>query len=143
MSGDTLDFGFRTWLAIGAGGLASFMLGALWYMLLFSKPWVAATGRNPEEFGEGPGPIMLLTLAGAIISTAVLAVVYQWSGGGSVLHGMGIGALLGVGVAAVETLKKAVYNYDERTRPWPLFAVDAGYAVAGLVLAGAVYALIA
>lgn len=142
MDGVTLDFGLRVLLAIAAAGLANFMLGGLWYMALFRKPWVTATGRSPDEFGDGPGAIMLLTLLGSVVSAAVLAVLYQWSGASSVGHGLLIGALLGVGIAAVETLKKAVYNFDDRTRPWLLFAVDAGYAVAGLMVAGAVYALI-
>jgi len=54
-----------------------------------------------------------------------------------------LGALIGVGVAAMEGMKGAVYSFDDRARPWPLYAINAGYAVCGLVLAGAVYALIA
>lgn len=143
MNWDTLEFGWRVWVGIAVGGLANFMLGALWYMALFQKPWAAATGRSPEEFGDGPGPVMLLTLVGAVASTFVLALVYQWAGGLGVVDGLLIGALLGIGIAAVEGMKKAVYNFDDRTRPWALFAVDGGYAVAGLMLAGAVYGLIA
>lgn len=143
MSLEGVDFGMRTLVGILAGGLANFMLGGLWYMLLFRDRWMAATGRTAEEFeGGSPGGGMLLTLGGCIVTTAVLAVVYDWGGGETLLDGLVAGALLGAGVAAVEGLKPAVYNVDERTRPWALYAVNGSYAVCGMVLAGVVYALV-
>jgi hypothetical protein len=143
MSLEAVDFGMRSIVAIVAGGVANFMLGGLWYMALFSRRWVAATGRTPEDFeGESPGAEMLLTLLGCFVTTAVLAVVYQWGGGETVVDGLLVGALLGVGVAAMEGLKPAVYNFDERVRPWSLYAINGSYAVCGITLAGVVYALI-
>ncbi len=86
---------------------------------------------------------MLVTLIGNVVTTAVLAIVYQWGGGTSVLDGVVVGALLGLGLAAMEALKPAVYNLDERVKPWSLYVVNASYAACGLVLAGLVYSLIA
>jgi hypothetical protein len=112
-------------------------------MLLFQKMWLAATGRTEEDFKEGPGPAMLLTLLGSVVSTAVIALVYGWAGGTTITDGLIVGAVLGVGIAAMEGMKRAVYNFDERAKPWALFVVDGSYAVCGLTLAGAVYAWIA
>ena len=53
-----------------------------------------------------------------------------------------VGLLLGVGVAFWERLKTAVYNFDEKVHAWKLFAVDAGYAVSGMALAGLIFGLI-
>lgn len=112
-------------------------------MKLFSKHWIEATGRTPEDFKDAsPGVGMLLTLGGCIVSTAVLALVYWWAGGATVLDGITVGIILGAGVAAMEGMKVAVYNFDERVKPWLLYAVNGSYAVCGLALAGAVYALI-
>jgi hypothetical protein len=100
-----LDFGVRTLLAIVAGGLVYYVLGALWYMALFGDKWVAATGRSKEEIqSQSAGAEMLLTLIGAVVSTAVLSVAYQWGGGTSVVDGAVVGLMIGVGVAAMEGL---------------------------------------
>lgn len=144
MTLDTIEFGWRNIIGIAAGGGAYYFLGALWYMKLFAKRWIAATGRTPEDFQDAsPGAGMLLTLGGCFVSTAVLALVYHWAGGSTILDGLAIGAMIGVGIAAMEGLKPAVYNFDERVKPWALYAVNAPYAVCGLTLAGAVYAAIA
>lgn len=143
MTLEMVEFGWWNLLGIIAGGLAYFFLGALWYMKLFGKSWIAAIGRTREDFENvSPGAEMLLTLVGGIVTTAVLALVYEWAGGSTIFDGLVIGAIFGVGVAAMEGLKPAVYNFDVRVRPWALYAVNGSYAVCGLTLAGAVYAAI-
>lgn len=145
MDWSSLDFGWRVVLAIVAGGVANFILGALWYALLFQKPWVQSTGRTAEEIQStgGPGAGLGLTLLGGIATTLVVAIVYQWAGGSTVLDGLLIGLVLGLGVSFWERLKTAVYNVDDRVRPWAMFRIDAAYNVSGLAVAGVVYALIA
>lgn len=145
MDWTVLDVNWRVVIAVLMGGFANFFLGALWYAVFFQKPWVEATGRTLEEINKdgGPGLSMVLTLLGAVISTLVLAVVYQWGGGSTVWDGLVAGLILGLGMSVWERLKTAVYNVDDRVHPWAMFSVDAGYNVCGLALAGLVYALIA
>lgn len=145
MDWSSLEFSWRVVLAIVAGGIANFLLGALWYALLFQKPWTQSTGRTAAEIqgSGGPGAIMLLTLLGGVVTTVVLAMVYQWAGGSTLLDGLVIGLVLGLGISVWERLKTAVYNVDERVHPWRMFRIDAAYNVCGLALAGVVYALIA
>ena len=144
MNLEAVDFGMWTIIAILAGGIANFMLGGLWYAVLFPRQWMAAIGRTKEDFQDAsPGPGMLLTLVGCFLSTIVLAMVYQWAGGQNVVDGLLIGAILGIGVAAVEGLKRAVYNFDDRINVWALYRIDVSYAIVGLMLSGVIYALIA
>ena len=63
---------------------------------------------------------MLLSLAGCLVATAVLALVYGWAGGDGVLDRLVAGAILGVGIAAMEFLKAAVCNLDKCVKPWAL-----------------------
>ncbi len=145
MDWSSLDFGWRVVIAVIIGGFANFFLGALWYAVLFQKPWVKATGRTVEEIHQngGPGFSMALTLLGGIVTTLVIAILYQWGGGSTLLDGVLTGLMLGLGISIWERLKTAVYNVDNRVQPWALFTIDAGYNVCGLALAGLVYALIA
>lgn len=144
MSLEGIDLGTRTLLGIAAGGLANFALGGLWYMALFQKPWMAAIGRTAEDFKDNsPSSGMLITLLGCVVSSFAFAVVFQWGGGTSIGDAIIVGLLIGVGVAAVEGLKPAVYNFDTRVKAWSLYAVNTSYAVLGTVLGGIVYALIA
>jgi hypothetical protein len=144
MTIELVEFGWRNILGIIAGGLANFILGGLWYMILFSKRWIEATGRNPEDFKDAsPGGGMLLTLGGCIVTTAVVALVFWWAGGSTPLDGIIVGVILGAGVAAMEGMKTAVYNFDDRVRPWMLFSINGSYAVCGITLSGLVYGLIA
>lgn len=144
MTLEAINLGTRTLLAIVVGGLAYYMLGAVWYMTLFGDRWVAATGRTKEEIqSQGAGTEMLLTLIGAVVVTGVVAVMYQWAGGTSVPDGAFVGLLVGVGVTAMEGMKQAVYNVDERVQRWTLYGINSAYAVCGTTLAGVVYALIA
>lgn len=144
MTLEMVAFGWWNLVGVLAGGLAYFALGALWYMTLFGERWVAATGRTAEDFeGQAPGAEMLLTLVGCVVTTAVIALVYGWADGATLWDGLAVGAILGVGVAAMEGVKAAVYNVDERVRPWALYAINGSYAVCGITLAGAVYAIIA
>ncbi len=145
MEWSSIDFGLTVWLGILLGGVANFAIGALWYALLFQKPWVAATGRTKEEFKAmgGPGAIMAWTLVGAVVSTAVIAVLYQWSGAQTLWHGLVVGLILGAGVSFWERLKPAVYNVDDRVDVWRMFWIDASYNVTGMAVGGLVYALVA
>ncbi|MGY6518780.1 MAG: DUF1761 domain-containing protein [Lysobacteraceae bacterium] len=144
MTIETFAIGWSGLAAILAGAFAYFMLGAAWYMKLFATPWLRATGRSVEEFDEGPkGSALVLSLLSCLVATAVLLLVYRLAGGDGPLHGLAAGLLLGVGVAAMERMKTAVYCFDRRVSPWLLFAVDAGYAVCGMALAGVLVGLIA
>ena len=145
MDWSSLEFSWRVVLAIVAGGVANFLLGALWYALLFQKPWIQSTGRTAQEIhgSGGPGAIMALTLLGAIATTVAVAMVYQWAGGRTVLDGLLVGLVLGLGVSFWERLKTAVYNVDDKVNIWAMFRIDAAYNVCGMAVAGMVYALIA
>lgn len=127
-------------LAAAVGGIAYFGLGALWYTFLFADRWMAARGTTAEQIAQegGAGAMMALTLVAAIVSAFVIAAVYEWAGGTGPVDGLVVGAILGIGVAAMEGLKSVVY---ERAT-WMLYAINTSYVVLGFMLAGAVYALI-
>jgi hypothetical protein len=143
MNLEALNLGGSDYIGIFVGGIAYYALGALWYTVILGKAWIAATGRTREEFPASSPAWMGVTLVGAVVTTAVLAIVYRWGGGDGVLDGLTVGALIAVGVVAMEMLKDVVYNFDDKRHKWRLYAINAAYAVLGVPLAGGVYALIA
>ncbi len=143
MDFDTLGWGGSQYAGIALGGIVYFALGALWYTVLFGERWIAATGRTREEFPSSSPALMVLTLVGAIVTTAVVAALYEWGGGNGIVDGLIAGLVVGIGVVAMEGLKNVVYNVDERAHVWPLYAINTAYAIAGLALAGLVYSLLA
>ncbi|TAK80805.1 MAG: DUF1761 domain-containing protein [Dehalococcoidia bacterium] len=128
-------------VGILVGAALHFALGAIWYSPpLFAKPWARALGI---EMGGGGGPSLAGPLAvnalGAIVSTAVIGVVYLWGRGNGVADGIAVGLLVGTGIVAVENLNRPMY---ERA-PWVLYFINSGFAVVGFALAGLGYALFA
>ncbi|MDA0815409.1 MAG: DUF1761 domain-containing protein [Chloroflexi bacterium] len=143
MNLEALDLVARDYIGIFVGGIAYYALGALWYTVLFGKRWIAATGRTMEEFPKSSPAWMALTLIGGVVSTVVIAAFYQWGGGDGIVDGMAAGAIIGVGVVAMEMLKEVVYNFDSRKHAWSLYIINTTYAVIGFTVAGMVYGFIA
>lgn len=143
MSLEPLDLVARDYIGIFIGGIAYYALGALWYTVLFGKRWIAATGRTSEEFPKNSPAWMGLTLVAAVVSTAVIAIIYQWGGGNGLVDGLVVGAIVGFGVVAMEMLKEVVYNFDSRKHTWSLYIINAAYGVVGFMVAGTVYGVIA
>lgn len=143
MNLESLDFGTSSYIGMVVGGIAYFALGALWYTVLLGQRWIEATGRTREEMPSSSPVWMVATLIGAIISTVAIAIAYEWGGGDGIVDGVVVGLILGVAVVAMENLKNVVYNFDDRSQPWTLYAINSAYGIAGFVVAGAVYALIA
>ena len=116
MNLEALDLVARDYIGIFIGGIAYYALGALWYTVLFGKRWIAATGRTMEEFPKSSPAWMGLTLVAAVVSTAVVAVLYQWGSGDGVVDGLIAGVIVGAGVAAMETRTSSTTSTAASTR---------------------------
>ncbi|WP_245871464.1 DUF1761 domain-containing protein [Streptococcus penaeicida] len=56
-------------------GIINFMIGALWYGLLFQKPWIEAMGINPEDIGkngDGKKEMIMTVIVEVIISIVTI-----------------------------------------------------------------------
>jgi hypothetical protein len=120
---------------------ATFLVGGLWYgSFAFGPRWgreagVLAPKEPPREGarrGKHPGSVF----AAAYVFTFLAAWTLAWVAGPhpTVLHGATTGAVLGGGIAATSF----GVNYQFAARSWVMWAIDAGYHVLQLTLAGAV-----
>jgi hypothetical protein len=122
------------WLAVVAAALSMFVIGGLWYSVLFQKAWMAANGFTEEDTKRG-SPAMIFGLA-FVLSLLMAANLAFFVAGVP-----GLGAVIGYSVAAGlgwAAFGLSIIALFER-RPLIYHLVNGGYltvafAVMGLIL---------
>jgi hypothetical protein len=115
--------------------VAFFALGGLWYSLLFAKPWMKEMKLTKDDIKGGEKSMFFALIPNLVMVLAVAYFVYATSTDGA-WRGFYLGLKLGLGFIAAQ----AVLNNFFQHGSWKLVAIDAGYAVAGLALVGAILA---
>ena len=121
------------------GGLTAFLLGFLWYTVLFGKLWQAETGVTEAEAQKG----MWLThglalLCMILVSYSLNEFVIKAHGLAeqTFIHGAFHGAMMGLFYGATAT----GIHYLYQKKSLKLFLIDASYIVVFLALSGGVMA---
>jgi len=110
------------------------LLGALWYDVLFAKQWMAYhafTNEQIDNFGYWP---YVVTLALNLLIAFALAQICMWRNANTASRGAAIGILLWIGI--VGPINFTTYMYE--MRPKALFAINEFYPLVGLCLMGAI-----
>ncbi len=124
------------WLAVIVAGLAFFVLGSVWYSALFGKRWASYVDLDWENPGGNMGAIFGATFVLEIFMSAILASLVHASGHEGWMVGLHYGLLLGLGIVLPVT---TINNLFQR-RSLGLVAIDAGYMILGLCIAGVIVA---
>ena len=123
-------------LAILGSGIASLILGFVWYGRLFGKAWAGYTGWTEEKIKTIPGSRMartyILTFLAALVSAFVLAVLSRALGASGALDVLILGLVTGIGIAAMGFATTFLFEH----KPLGLWLIVAGYQVFYLVIAG-------
>jgi hypothetical protein len=129
-------FSNLNWLAIIVAGLAYFALGAIWYSFLFKNAWIKSSGVNVNDpnMKKGIAQTMLASLVLMIIASIGIAVLLSKIVSTSWMSGAKAGLLVGVCFSATGICISYLYE----KRPWMLHFINAGYNVAGCVIAGVI-----
>lgn len=130
-------FSHLNWLAILVAGVAYFLLGAIWYSFIFKNAWIKASGVNANDpnMKKGVAQTMLASLVLMIITSLGLALfLLKIEGAANWMSGAKVGLVAGVCFSA--TAISISYLYEKR--PWMLHFINAGYNVAGCVVAGVI-----
>lgn len=127
------------WLAILVAGIAYFALGAIWYSFIFKNAWIKASGINVNDpnMKKGVAQTMLASLVLMIVASLGIAIFLSRVGVSSWISGAKVGLVAGVCFSA--TSVSISYLYEKR--PWMLHFINAGYNVAGCVVAGIILAI--
>jgi Protein of unknown function (DUF1761) len=121
--------------AIVVAAIAYWLLGAVWYGVLFNKPWMALEQMTVEK-AKSVSPIGLYIVAfllGLLIAYA-LAQLCIWRNANTPGRGASVGVLVWIGFIGPITFM----TYMFEMRPRTLFAINEFYPLAGLVLMGAI-----
>lgn len=130
-------FGELNWLAVVASTIAWFAFSAVWYSVPpLSKAWMTAARVDPS--GDGP-PLALLfipTLIGYFVTTVVIGLLVAGLGAETVVEGIALGAVLGVGFGVSGALVSQVYE-GKGSAYWLINGANAviAYAIVGAILA--------
>ncbi|HVM12240.1 MAG TPA: DUF1761 domain-containing protein [Actinomycetota bacterium] len=117
------------YLAVLAAAVAYFAFGALWYTALFGRAWQRATGVTQSDAGS-MATAFIGSFIGYFISAVALAAIARATGSSTVMHGIVIGSMVGLGLLTPMIWINATYE----RRPATLFWINAMNAVLGYTL---------
>ena len=124
------------WLAIVVATLAFFVIGALWYGLLFGKAWQAETGVTEAPQGAGIAKVMGGTLLAEFV--VVLLVAHMFDHLDPDPHGK---MMLATGLGLAVMTPAIGINYLHQRKSLKLFLIDAGHFIVGMAAVGGVFVL--
>jgi hypothetical protein len=136
---DTTIFSHINWLAVLAGGLGYFVLGALWYSFIFKNAWIKASGVNMNDPNakSGVAQTMIASLVLMIIASAGLALLITRIGTPGWMSGCKIGLIAGICFSA--TAISISYLYEKK--PTALHLINGFYNIFGCAVAGIIIGL--
>jgi len=123
------------YIAVIVCAVVYWLLGALWYDVLFQKQWMALENMTTAQ-ANGMNPFLpyVITFLLDLLIAFVLAQVCIWRNANNASRGAAIGVLLWIGI--VGPITYTTYMFE--MRPKSLFAINEFYPLVGLCLMGAI-----
>lgn len=122
------------WLAVLLAGGSAFLVGGLWYGLIFAKSWQRLVGLKDEEIAKGTAKVF----GGSFILSLIMAVNLAFFIGDSDAS-FGLFAGLAAGLGWVATALGVNYLFERRSIK--LYAINAGYNILTFALMGLIIGL--
>jgi hypothetical protein len=119
------------WLGVLLAALATFVVGGLWYSVLFAKVWQREAGVTDEQLKRGTVRVFVGSFLLALVMAVVLA---AFIGDG----GAGFGMLAGLAAGVAWVAAALGINYLFERRSMTLFAINASYNVVAFTAMGAI-----
>ncbi|MEO8485309.1 MAG: DUF1761 domain-containing protein [Betaproteobacteria bacterium] len=122
-------------LVVVVAAIIYFSIGAGWYST-FATPWLAGIGKTMADLqamNSGSLPYVVGFVA-VLVECALLAMLVARTGCTGWLNGAKLGAVLAIGIVGAQL----ALNYAFEARSVTLWLINAGYALVGLVVAGAI-----
>jgi hypothetical protein len=121
------------WLAIVGAALAFWILGFLWYSVLFGKMWAAGLEQRGLKFEPGGmGPKIVGTFLANLVAAVVMQHLIARIGNVNVLHGLRLGIGVGLGFSATTVTIASIWQ----SQPFRVWLIDVAYYTLGVGLLG-------
>ena len=119
------------WWGVLLAALSAFVIGGLWYSLLFARPWQKAAGVTDDQLKRG---VVLAFVGTFVLSFVMAATLAAFIGPNGAPFGAAAGAAAGLAwVAAAFGV-----NYLFERRSIALFAINGGYNVVTFTVMGVI-----
>jgi hypothetical protein len=121
--------------AVVVAAIAYWVLGGIWYGVLFNKPWMDLEHMTIEQ-AHSVSPVIpyVVSFLLELLIAYSVAQICIWRNANTVGRGASVGVLLWIGFVG----PIAFMSYMFEMRPKELFAINEFYPLAGLVLMGAI-----
>lgn len=112
------------------------LLGAVWFGVLFTKPWMALEGITEAQAKSMPHPVIpyIVSFLLNLLIAFVLAQLCAWRNATTASRGASLGVLLWIGIVGPTAYTTHMYEM----RPGNLFLINEGYVLVGLLVMGAI-----
>jgi hypothetical protein len=122
------------YLAVLVAAIAYWMLGAVWYALLFSKPWMSLENISEAQARTVSATPYIVSFLLNLVIAYFLSQLCGWRNATTATRGASLGILLWIGF--VGPITYTTYMYE--MRPFQLFAINQFYPLVGMALMGAI-----
>lgn len=129
-----MDISTLNWWAVLVAALANFMVGGVWYSVLFAKAWMKANGFTEETLKQGnTARIFGLSFLWSVVMSFNLAMFLN-DKNTDTAWGAAAGFLAGFGWVAMALF--IIGLFERRKTSWML--INGGYATVSLVVMGVI-----
>lgn len=121
------------YLAILVAAILYFIIGSMWFSLLFGKIWQQELKANhlPKPAQESMMPKMIIEFIINVIIAFAIAIMVKATGANTLSGGIVLGKIIAFGFVA--TTLGSVFNWESRSLK--LFLIDVGYPVVSIIAA--------
>lgn len=127
------------WLAVVLGTVAFFVVGAVWYSLLFGKVWQREVGLSNEQLKSGVNMPLIFGLCFLLEFVVVLTLGHLFAFLQPADH---VKMMIATGFGLAIMTPAVGINYLYQRKSLKLFLIDAGHFVVGMAAVGLVFVLL-
>ena len=122
-------------LAVFVSAISFFVLGWVWYDLLFGRLWMSLSSHlAPTSPGNMIPQFVASFILGWVLAYVIAIALADTSNANPARHGIEFGIFIGLGVLG--TMLGLMYIYEGR--PFALWAINTGYVVVGMAIMGGI-----
>ena len=129
------------YIAVLVSAVAGFVIGALWYSVLFGKVWMKLSGMDNKKIEKEKKKGMTKSFIGGFVALLVMAFVLahfvDMAEAATVLEGAQAGFWAWLGFVATIMLNKVLWE----GKPFKLYLLDAAHYFVVLIIMGAILAV--